>query len=206
MFKYILIICFALYLGSFALNRSKTIEPREDERQGSHTITVKGHWNNGKWVDPYIRTLPDGDLCNNINAPSSCNAQDNSDKNIPLIGQDSPIIESDHPEQNFEPEIEKYNAKSKRLRDEFEQIRPRYWKEVSKQVSASEKLSQENIDRMAAGKAPIGDDGFPMEVHHKVPLSSGGTNDFGNFKIMTRTQHRLGDNYCKNHPELPNCE
>ncbi|HPS29570.1 MAG TPA: hypothetical protein PLZ43_04900 [bacterium] len=155
---------------------------------------------NGSVVDGYCRTLPDGDPCNNRNAPSYCDAQNNSPQDIPIIEQDSPIIESDPPEQNSEPEIEKYNVEI--LRKEFEQIRPQYWKEVSKHKSASEELGQENIDRMAVGKAPIGDDGFPMEVHHKVPLSSGGTNDFGNFKIMTRTQHRLGDNYCKNHPEL----
>lgn len=52
----------------------------------------------------------------------------------------------------------------------------------------------------AGGKAPIGDDGFPVELHHKVPLSRGGTNDFSNLEPLTRTGHRLGGNFRRNHP------
>jgi hypothetical protein len=53
---------------------------------------------------------------------------------------------------------------------------------------------------MMAGKPPIGSDGFPMELHHETPLSKGGSNDASNLTPMTRTDHRLGDNYKLNHP------
>jgi 5-methylcytosine-specific restriction endonuclease McrA len=42
-----------------------------------------------------------------------------------------------------------------------------------------------------------------MELHHKKPLAEGGTNSFDNLEILTRTGHRLGDSYKKNHPNLP---
>jgi len=53
---------------------------------------------------------------------------------------------------------------------------------------------------MRNGRAPIGEDGHPMELHHLRPLSRGGTNDFRNLRPMTRTDHRLGENYGLNHP------
>jgi RHS repeat-associated protein len=44
-----------------------------------------------------------------------------------------------------------------------------------------------------SGKAPKGDDGHPMELHHE------GQGPKGPVKEMTRTEHRLGDNFKKNH-------
>jgi hypothetical protein len=55
---------------------------------------------------------------------------------------------------------------------------------------------------MMKGKAPIGSDGYPMELHHKVMLARGGSNDIDNLIAMTRTDHRLGANYAKNHPPV----
>ena len=56
---------------------------------------------------------------------------------------------------------------------------------------------------MREGKAPIGTDGFPTEIHHKTPLAEGGKNNEDNFQMMTQAEHRRGDNYKKNHPNLP---
>lgn len=39
-----------------------------------------------------------------------------------------------------------------------------------------------------------------MEVHHILPLYMGGGNGFDNLTHMTRTEHRLGDNFKDNHP------
>ena len=47
---------------------------------------------------------------------------------------------------------------------------------------------------MEQGKSPIGKDGKPVELHHE------GQKPTGNVKEMTRTEHRLGNNYKKNHP------
>jgi hypothetical protein len=47
---------------------------------------------------------------------------------------------------------------------------------------------------MMTGKPPIGDDGHPIELHHKDGTDKGPLNP------MTRTDHRLGDNYKLNHP------
>ncbi len=88
-----------------------------------------------------------------------------------------------------------------KLRKEFEAIKPKFWKqEAAAHPSA---YSAENIARMKQGKPPIGGDGFPMELHHKVPLAEGGSNAFENLVPMTRTEHRLGLNYKVNHPNLP---
>ena len=51
----------------------------------------------------------------------------------------------------------------------------------------------ENIEKMDKGKAPTGNDGHPVEVHHD------GQQAEGELKAMTRTDHRLGDNFKKNH-------
>lgn len=42
-----------------------------------------------------------------------------------------------------------------------------------------------------------------MEIHHKSPLAEGGENTFDNYQFMTQEEHRRGDNYKKNHPNLP---
>ncbi|HYO58062.1 HNH endonuclease signature motif containing protein [Archangium sp.] len=88
-----------------------------------------------------------------------------------------------------------------KLRKEFEVVKPKFWKhEAAARPGA---YSPENIARMKRGKPPIGSDGFPMELHHKVPLAEGGTNAFDNLVPLTRTEHRLGPNYKLNHPNLP---
>ena len=66
--------------------------------------------------------------------------------------------------------------------------------------SSAGNFSPQNLGRMRLGLAPIGIDGFPMELHHLQPLSWGGTNDLSNLVPMTRTDHRLGDNFSINHP------
>jgi hypothetical protein len=48
---------------------------------------------------------------------------------------------------------------------------------------------------MEKGKAPIGPDGHPMELHHKDRTMQGG------LQAMSRTEHRLGKNFKKNHPD-----
>jgi hypothetical protein len=51
---------------------------------------------------------------------------------------------------------------------------------------------------MLQGLAPIGTDGYPVELHHP-----GGINVPIEFMdILTRTNHRLGGNYRLNHPFL----
>lgn len=44
------------------------------------------------------------------------------------------------------------------------------------------------------GGAPIGDDGHPVEIHHEEQSPNSLKTE------MTRTDHRLGENYTKNHP------
>jgi RHS repeat-associated protein len=88
------------------------------------------------------------------------------------------------------------------LRAEFNSVvRPQFWK--SEATGNAEAYSSADLARMANGKPPIGSDGFPMELHHDVPLKDGGTNDASNLKPMTRTDHRLGANYKVNHPDQP---
>jgi RHS repeat-associated protein len=83
------------------------------------------------------------------------------------------------------------------LRSEFNGVRSRYWKNEA--ASNPGQYSAADLARMEQGKAPIGNDGYPMELHHDPPLSQGGNNDPENLVPMTRTEHRLGGNYGLNH-------
>jgi RHS repeat-associated protein len=88
----------------------------------------------------------------------------------------------------------------KDLRKEFNNMRPEIWKnEANTNPSA---YSKENLARMKQGKPPIGPDGKPMEIHHKDPLGCGGNNNCNNLKPLSRRDHREGDNYKKNHPNI----
>ncbi len=58
-----------------------------------------------------------------------------------------------------------------------------------------ENYKSADLERMKQGKAPIGADGHPMERHHVDGTHEGG------IKKMTRTDHRYGPNYRKNHPK-----
>jgi hypothetical protein len=88
-----------------------------------------------------------------------------------------------------------------KLRREFEAIKSKFWKNEA--ATNERAYSTENIARMRKGKPPIGPDGHPLELHHQKPLAEGGSNSFDNLEILTRTGHRLGDSYKKNHPNLP---
>lgn len=47
------------------------------------------------------------------------------------------------------------------------------------------------------GNAPVSNqDGKPVEIHHE------GQNPNGPFHEMSQTDHRVGDNYKKNHPDF----
>ena len=89
-------------------------------------------------------------------------------------------------------------AKLEARRAEFNRMRPQLWKEEAKMNPGD--YSAENLELMRKGDAPVGSDGKPMEIHHITPLSEGGANEPGNFRIMTRTEHRLGKNFRANHP------
>jgi len=52
----------------------------------------------------------------------------------------------------------------------------------------------ENRERMQEGKAPIGKDGKPVELHHEGQQANGQTRE------MTQTEHRGGENFRNNHP------
>ena len=93
-------------------------------------------------------------------------------------------------------------AASAVMRRQFDNVvRPGFWKNQAANNAGA--YSAENIARMAKGKAPIGSDGYPMELHHRTPLGNGGTNDISNLQMMTRSEHRLGENYRANHPDSP---
>lgn len=55
------------------------------------------------------------------------------------------------------------------------------------------KNTPENKQRMSEGKAPVGKDGKPVELHHE------GQDPKGPVKEMTQSDHRGGDNFKKNH-------
>jgi RHS repeat-associated protein len=88
----------------------------------------------------------------------------------------------------------------KAARKEFENsVRPNFWKHQAQ--TNADKYSESQLARMEKGKSPIGSDGYPMEIHHKQALEKGGSNEFSNLTPMTRSDHRLGENFKKNHPD-----
>jgi len=84
--------------------------------------------------------------------------------------------------------------KSKIDREAFGKQRESFWKGEAEK--APQKYSADNLKRMKEGKAPMGKDGHPMELHHP-----GGEPNAAPLP-MTRTEHRVGDNYQRNHPWL----
>jgi hypothetical protein len=86
-------------------------------------------------------------------------------------------------------------------RAEFDNLRPTLWR--AEAYCNPGNYSRSQLNDMANGRAPIGSDGYRMEFHHRTALANGGTNTFDNIVPMTRTEHRLGENYRFNHPGLP---
>jgi hypothetical protein len=88
-----------------------------------------------------------------------------------------------------------------KLRKEFNnKVKPGFWR--AEAAKNSHKWSPENLARMRDGRPPIGSDGLSMELHHTKALGAGGSNSFDNLQIMTATEHRFGENFTKNHPDL----
>jgi murein DD-endopeptidase MepM/ murein hydrolase activator NlpD len=83
-------------------------------------------------------------------------------------------------------------------RAQWDGVRKNLWKDVARKNDTST-WSASQINEMTQGRAPIGSDGNRMNIHHIVPLSHGGTNDIGNLRLMTATDHRYGVNYTLNH-------
>jgi hypothetical protein len=54
------------------------------------------------------------------------------------------------------------------LRQEFNGVRSQYWQNEA--ASNPGAYSPEDLARMEQGKPPIGEDGYPMELHHNVPF------------------------------------
>ncbi len=65
---------------------------------------------------------------------------------------------------------------------------------ITSSTADTKSLSGADKERASNGKAPMGDDGKPMELHHD------GQDPNGKLKEMTHTEHRGGDNFKKNHP------
>jgi hypothetical protein len=89
----------------------------------------------------------------------------------------------------------------KAARKEFESLKPSLWRQEA--ATNPGRYSPSQLADMRAGRGPLGSDGFRMELHHRTPLANGGTNSFDNMSPLTRTDHRLGENYGINHPGLP---
>ena len=83
---------------------------------------------------------------------------------------------------------------SKIDRTQFASQRPQLWRDEA--TNNPDDYSVDQISNMNNGRAPMGDDGYPMEFHHVD-----GTPD-GEIIPMTRTDHRYGGNYFGNHPWL----
>jgi RHS repeat-associated protein len=92
----------------------------------------------------------------------------------------------------FEANAAKLARQSKINRTLADSERRAIWKKEAQENASRYKPS--DVERMKQGKPPIGPDGHPVELHHNDGTHEGGVTQ------MNRTEHRLGDNYQKNHP------
>jgi len=81
---------------------------------------------------------------------------------------------------------------SKIDRTAFRKEREQHWRAEGQQNGGN--YSAEDQAKLQKGRAPKGPDGHPMELHHVDRTPEGG------LQPMSRTEHRLGKNYKKNHP------
>jgi hypothetical protein len=81
---------------------------------------------------------------------------------------------------------------SKIDRNAFRAEREAFWKAEAKNNPG--KYGADDMAKMQRGRPATGPDGYPMELHHVDRTPEGGV------VPMSRTDHRLGDNYKKNHP------
>ena len=86
-------------------------------------------------------------------------------------------------------------GQSKIDRQEFRKMKQHHWKKEAHKKDGGD-YTPDDLRRIQDGRAAMGDDGCPMELHHVDGTPTGG------LKPMTRTDHRLGENYKKNHPWL----
>ena len=75
----------------------------------------------------------------------------------------------------------------------FAKERAAFWKQEAQDNGS--KYSDANIGRMEKGKPPIGPDGHPTELDHTDRTMERGV------EMMSRSDHRLGENYKINHPD-----
>lgn len=81
-------------------------------------------------------------------------------------------------------------------RNAFAKQRRIFWKSEAQDNPGKYLDNPENLNRMKEGKPPIGNDGFPMQLHHPDG------NPAAKLVPMTKTDHVLGPNFAKNHPWL----
>lgn len=119
-------------------------------------------------------------------------------------------IERENRERETERDPERPEVDTPRSADsaidraEFARERSAYWREEVERFNTGRGrlpfgvYTAANLARMREGKPPIGEDDFPMELHHPNGLP------WEPVEPMTRTEHRLGPNYRLNHPWLFN--
>ncbi|MGH9857396.1 MAG: HNH/ENDO VII family nuclease [Acidobacteriota bacterium] len=82
------------------------------------------------------------------------------------------------------------------LRREFDQTaKPGYWREYARQVDDGAVSNpfgnpEVNLARMRDGLPPVGPEGVAVPLHHKIPLSRGGTNEFSNLQPISQYVHQ----------------
>jgi hypothetical protein len=110
-------------------------------------------------------------------------------------------------DKNNDGNISKKELKAKR--DEFNrEVKPAFWRKEAEErkyeseLKGGKKYTADDLARMRRGQPPVAKDGKSAELHHKEPLSQGGSNAFSNLKPLSRADHRGSGNYCRNHPHL----
>ena len=79
------------------------------------------------------------------------------------------------------------NAVTRNGNPAWSTVRSRFWKNEA--LNNPSEWTESNISRMQGGRAPIGRDGYSMQLHHVKPRAAGGSDDFGNLQAMTQTAH-----------------
>jgi len=179
----------------------------------------------GRWLSPDWAAKPEAVPYSKLDNPQSLNLYSYvENKPLSQVDPDGHCCEEDESEEVTEEEAfekdldraarlghaEEYNERQRRIDPKAPNLTP---DEVDNaEAQGTEKLREmlhpkddlldkktkedikRDIDRAQKGKAPIGEDGHPMELHHPNQDPDAPP------EPMSRTDHRVGENYKNNHP------
>ncbi|MDU4093057.1 MAG: HNH endonuclease signature motif containing protein [Pantoea sp.] len=74
-----------------------------------------------------------------------------------------------------------------RLRRQFQKVKPKFYKALAIHPTVKKRFNADELEKMAKGMRPNNE----WEIHHKIPLDDGGTNNFQNLTLIHKDAHKI---------------